>query len=181
MNLSDLKKLINECILEQLSEVEPDSPTGMFAVNLESGDQSEEGQLEYYTIAFVNDYQDPEPLKLIKMKGPDAAIDYLSQWDQGRESEVNPSPTPPWGSSDKTFDRGDYILSWNEPMGYVALTRTSQSSSSGEVSEMTTTGAVAGYQTPFAFSKRGDGSKRAVSATKGYTKVKKTGSKNKEE
>ena len=175
MKLSDLKKLIRECVLESLNEVEPESPTGMSAINVVEADP-EEGQTEYYTIVFVQDYQDPEPLKLVKMKGPDAAIDYLAQWDQGQDSEVNPSTTPPWGSSDKTFDRGDYILSWNEGLGYVALTRTNQTTG---ISEMTDSGAVAGFQTPQAFSRR-DGSAKAVAASAGYTRVKKK-DKNKDE
>lgn len=275
MKTSQLKSIIKTLVMEVLSEIEPDSPTGMSAVNVKETDQT--GQ-KYYTIVSLQDYQDPEPMKLVKMKGPDAAIDYLAQWDSGAKSEAQPSTTPPWGSTDKTFDRGDYILYWNESLGYVGLVRVESPNSSAtasaddqisesrdgvptepeeyirtklgeypiaelrhlaydyhggqwsplyafassgyiipglaaeatkaakivpndaevdeedklmaiaslesrlpndELDEMTGTGAVAGFQTPYAFSRRG-ASSRAVSASTGYTPVKKSSSKNKQ-
>jgi len=181
MNLPQLKNLIKEIVLKELSEIEPDSPTGMFAVNL-SDQQSPETQQKYFTIVNVRDYQDPDAMKLVKMKGPDAAIDYLSKYDQGVKSDVNPSTVPPWGSNDKTFDRGDYILFWNENVGYVGLVRTKRASqNTPALDEMSTTGGVAGFQTPYAFSKR-NGSERALSASTGYTKVgKNKNSKNRKE
>lgn len=181
MKLSQLKKLIKEIIIKELSEIEPDSPTGMFAVNL-ADQQTPASQQKYFTIVNVKSYQDPEPMKLVKMKGPDAAIDYLSKYDQGVESDVNPSTTPPWGSNDKTFDRGDYILFWNESVGYVGLVRTNRASQTNStLGEMSTTGGVSGFQTPYAFSKR-NGSERALAASTGYTKVgKNKNSKNRKE
>ena len=106
MKTSQLKSIIKKLVLEVLSEIEPDSPTGMFAVNVKETDQS--GQ-KYYTIVSLQDYQDPEPMKLVKMKGPDAAVDYLAQYDKPTDgsAKTQPATTPPWGSTDKTFDRGD--------------------------------------------------------------------------
>jgi len=159
INEFKIKKLIKECLSEIINEVEPESPTGMSAVNVEE-------QVGQYTeLVKVNDYQDPEPMQIVKMKGPSAAIDYLV----GQVKNYKPTQlaSPPWASTDKTFDRGDYVLYWNEAQGYVGLVKVGS-----EVNEMTTTSGgggssagTPGYMIPGAFSKRG--SKYSERAHKG--------------
>jgi hypothetical protein len=80
----------------------------------------------YYNIVFIqNDFEAEEPFQILNEKGEDALIEYLKQWDFGGESEhcMNGSVDKPWGSSDSIYRKGFYILSYNEQLGYVALTR----------------------------------------------------------
>jgi hypothetical protein len=79
----------------------------------------------YYNIVFLHDYEMEEPFEILNEKGEDAAIEYLSQWDFGSESEhcMNESIDKPWGTSDTVYKKGFYFLSYNEPLGYIGLTR----------------------------------------------------------
>ena len=79
----------------------------------------------YYSIVFLHDYEMEEPFEILNEKGEDAAIEYLSQWDFGSESEhcMSESIDKPWGSSDTVYKKGFYVLSYNKPSGYISLTR----------------------------------------------------------
>ena len=79
----------------------------------------------YYNIVFLHDYETEEPFEILNEKGEDAAIKYLSQWDYGGESEncMSESIDKPWGTSDTVYKKGFYFLSYNEPLGYMGLTR----------------------------------------------------------
>jgi hypothetical protein len=167
MTVGDVKHLIRECVRETLSEIESESPTGMMAVNLAEAPPAESSGVKYTELAKVADYTDPQPLQLIKMKGPSAAIDYLVS--QANRYQPKQLPSPPWQSTDKTFDRGDYVLYWNETNKYVGLVKVDNGE---DLQEMTGTGAVAGYMTPNAFGTKGStGSTRALAASVGFKKV----------
>jgi hypothetical protein len=159
MTVNDIKRLIRECI----EEIESESPTGMLAVNIAEAPPSQSAK--YTELAKVVDYVDPQPLQLIKMKGPSAAIDYLvSQLSHYQPRQL---PSPPWQSTDKTFDRGDYVLYWNETSNYVGLVQVGE-----DLQEMSTTGGVAGYMTPNAFGTKGStGSTKALAASVGFKKA----------
>ena len=164
MTVGDIKHLIRECVRETISEIESESPTGMMAVNLAEAPPQQQQGTKYTELAKVADYSDPQPLQLIKMKGPSAAIDYLiSQLNQYQPKQL---PAPPWKSTDKTFDRGDYVLYWSETENYVGLVKAGE-----DLQEMSTTGGVAGYATPYAFSKNSNGSTRALAASVGFKRV----------
>lgn len=80
----------------------------------------------YCTVVFYqNDFDTKEPFEILNEQGEDAVIEYLAQWDFGAESEhcMNASVSKPWGLSDTTYRKGDYILSYNEPLDYIGLTR----------------------------------------------------------
>ena len=82
--------------------------------------------MKYYTIVFCqNDFDTKEPFEILNQQGEDATIEYLAQWDFGGESEhcLSESIDKPWGLSDTIYSKGDYILSYNEPLGYIGLTR----------------------------------------------------------
>ena len=85
-------------------------------------------------IVFLQNSQDAEePLQILENQGEEAAIKYLSQWDYGGENEHSPTEDAPWGSSDKTFEQGDYVLSWNSGLGYIGLARKVELDEDGEV------------------------------------------------
>ena len=80
----------------------------------------------YFTIVFLqDDFDTKEPFEILNEQGEQAAIDYLSQWDFGSESEncLSGSIDKPWGASDCIYRKGFYILSYNERLGYIGLTR----------------------------------------------------------
>lgn len=52
----------------------------------------------------------------------DAAIEYLSQWDAGDGGDGG-HETPSRGTSDSWAEHGDYVLTWNDRMGYCGLER----------------------------------------------------------
>jgi len=82
----------------------------------------------YFTIVFLqNDSETKEPFEILSEQGEQAVIDYLSQWDFGGESEhcLSGSADKPWGSSDSVYWQDPYILSYNESLGYIGLTRKS--------------------------------------------------------
>jgi hypothetical protein len=166
MKIDRLKRIIAECMRESVNEVEPESPTGMSAVNV----AEQTGQ--YTELVKVPDYMDPEPLNIVRMKGPSAAIDYLVA--QIKNYQPKQLTEPPWKSTDKTFDRGDYVLYWSDSEKYVGLVQVGES-----LKEMTTTSGgggssagTPGYMTPHAFSKRKYSEKAYKgSESLGYTKV----------
>jgi len=85
----------------------------------------------YHNIIFLNDYEDETvaaflagdqaEFNLIQM------IDYLNNWDYGSENEHSPQSEPSHGTSDDYHQSGEYILSWNNGLGYVGLDREDRS------------------------------------------------------
>lgn len=74
----------------------------------------------FYQIVFQQDHEATEALRVLDEHGKDAAIDYLAQWDNGdSESRLKSSA----GSSDRTYQRGDYLLTYNLYLGYIGLER----------------------------------------------------------
>jgi hypothetical protein len=80
----------------------------------------------YFPIVFMQGDEAAEVLPILEHQGTLAAIDFLSQWDFGHESEHRPEPAP-WGACDRLFRSGPYILSYNLRLGYVALCRVADS------------------------------------------------------
>lgn len=50
-------------------------------------------------------------------------VEYLSQWDNGDESEHSGTAEPQWGASDRTVEHDGYTLAWNSGLGYISLNR----------------------------------------------------------
>jgi hypothetical protein len=76
-------------------------------------------QERYEDVVFLQGSEADEALEILKQEGPEAAIKHLSQWHDfgngmGREEL-------PHGSSDDTFEKDGYHLSWNAPIGYIGL------------------------------------------------------------
>jgi hypothetical protein len=77
---------------------------------------------KYYEIVFMQGEEADEPLKILEDKGEAKVIDYLSDWDYGAEMEHTKIEAP-WGPDDDTFEKDDYILSYNTKLGYIGLVR----------------------------------------------------------
>ena len=64
-----------------------------------------------------------EALEVYNEKGIDATIDYLSQWDDPDSEGFEVFNEYSAGTSDRTFDRGEYRLTINQGLGYIGLER----------------------------------------------------------
>lgn len=75
---------------------------------------------EFESVFFGHYYENSSAIafELLEENGPSAAIDYLKQWHYYGEHEV---VTYPFGDSDHLFKEGNYILSWNDGLGYISL------------------------------------------------------------
>ena len=108
---------------------------------------NENGSNPLELIIFLQDHEAYEALDLLKEKGPDSVVQYLSQWDNGDGGEETDSDS--FGSGDKTYETDNYIMIYNTSYGYVGLYK-----KMSQLDEMTTTGSVGGsFETPAAWSK----------------------------
>ena len=73
----------------------------------------------YEDVVFLQGEEADEALEILNNQGEDAAMDYLTQWHFPGEhmgsSELN------HGSSDNTYERDGYIMSYNIPLNYIGL------------------------------------------------------------
>ena len=86
--------------------------------------ENENNYDRYERIVTLQDHEADHALNILKHDGVDDALDYLMQWDNGGSGET--SDEAGFGSSDKTYERDGYILSWNAPLGYISLTHDSK-------------------------------------------------------
>lgn len=76
---------------------------------------------QYATITFVQEEQANEAYEIYKNKSLVDVVDYLSQWDYGDE-RLDWRDLPPWGSQDRIFRMGPYVLSYDPGLPYFGLT-----------------------------------------------------------
>lgn len=74
---------------------------------------------KYEQVVFLQDHEADHALNILMQDGEDEAMDYLMQWHQLGNHEI--SEEPGFGSSDKTYERGGYIMAWNPSLGYITL------------------------------------------------------------
>jgi hypothetical protein len=73
-------------------------------------------------IVFMQGADADTPLSILDTDGPEAAIDYLAEWDNGDGGDVADEPSA--GSADTTYtDDHGYILTYNVGLGYIGLER----------------------------------------------------------
>lgn len=73
----------------------------------------------YASIIFLQGSEAEEPLDILRKKGEKAAMAYMKQWDNG---EYNfPTEKSSAGTSDDLFEKDGYLLSYNQPLGYISL------------------------------------------------------------
>lgn len=83
----------------------------------------------WVSIVFQQGEDADHALALLDKHGPEAAIDYLSQWDYGKETELaarvtgHEYPTPPSDAWSREYQQADYHLSWSHALGHVGLSR----------------------------------------------------------
>lgn len=86
-------------------------------------DEAEEPATKYETIVYMQGDDARPYLEKLENGGSDehkAVIEELKQWETG-EGEV--SEDKPWGSKDEWWEEGDYVLSYNNHLDYISLTK----------------------------------------------------------
>lgn len=73
----------------------------------------------YENVVFLQGSEASEPLSMLDNDGPDAAIEFLTQWHNPGEHEGTNELGH--GMTDKVYGKGNYILSWNTALGYIGL------------------------------------------------------------
>jgi len=76
-------------------------------------------QDKYENVVFLQGDEAYQPLEILDTKGKDAAMEYLKQWHYPGEHEG--SPELGHGTSDQTYEKDGYIMSWNSQLGYIGL------------------------------------------------------------
>lgn len=96
---SELKSLVKKVVVRELKE---------------STDMD-----RYEDVVFLQGDSADEALEILDNQGEDAAMDYLIQWHEPGNhmgsAELN------HGSSDNTYERDGYIMSYNIPLNYIGL------------------------------------------------------------
>jgi hypothetical protein len=74
---------------------------------------------KYEDVVFLQGDEAFEPLERLDREGPDAALEYLKQWHYPGEHQGSQELSH--GSEDKTYEKDDYIMTWNSRLGYIGL------------------------------------------------------------
>lgn len=74
---------------------------------------------KYEDVVFMQGEEAEEPLEILRNQGEEAALKYLIQWHQpgshmGKAEHGH-------GSSDQTYEKDGYLMSWNFPLNYIGL------------------------------------------------------------
>lgn len=75
--------------------------------------------IDYETIVFLQGHDAIEPLEILANQGGDAAIEYLSQWDNGDGGEIVNHDQ--FGSDDQMYENDIYTIVYNRNAEYIGL------------------------------------------------------------
>ena len=81
--------------------------------------------MKYASIVFLQGDQAEEVFNILHKKGEKEAYNYLLQWNCGDspiEENTNVGFTP-WGLTDELYEEGNYVMSYNNTIGYIGLTQ----------------------------------------------------------
>lgn len=74
---------------------------------------------KYEDVVFMQGQEAEEPLRILDQEGEDAALEYLKTWHMVGSHMGNDKLSH--GSSDLTYKKDGYIMSWNPHLGYIGL------------------------------------------------------------
>jgi len=111
----------------------------------------------FHEIVFMEGHEAEYVLDLYENEGPHAAARYLSQWDNGDDTDSvsefyhNPA-VPSWGTNDRinttTIDGDTYVLATNPDLTYVSLTRLDHTTPQTDTAGVCATAAAAPTREP---------------------------------
>lgn len=74
---------------------------------------------QYENVVFAQGDDAAEPLRILETQGEQAALEYLTQWHNPGEHETRNDVGA--GESDRSYRQGQYIMTYNERLGYIGL------------------------------------------------------------
>jgi hypothetical protein len=83
----------------------------------------------YVSVVFQQGDDATDTLNILNENGPQAALEHLSQWDFGRETEEAADvyggvyDEPPASADDRTHASGEYVMTYSHAHGHVGLVR----------------------------------------------------------
>ena len=105
-----MKKKGKERLFEVMNKLDPS-----FKKNI--NERNDKGR--YEEVVFMQDHEADDVLKILDERGEDAALDYLIQWHDPGIHDT--SDELGHGTSDRTYEKDGYIMSWNPYIGYIGL------------------------------------------------------------
>jgi len=82
--------------------------------------------MEYSNIVFLQDSEAKAALDILSEQGEKATFDHL-QYEYnygGGEIQINNSEGfTPWGTDDRLYKEGNYVMAYNLRIGYIGLTQ----------------------------------------------------------
>lgn len=123
---SELKSLVKKVVVREFFERSPypedrefDSDSEPYEVDSDQGLDESTDMDRYEDVVFLQGDSADEAIEILDNQGEDAAMDYLIQWHEPGHhmgsSELS------HGSSDSTYERDGYIMSYNIPLNYIGL------------------------------------------------------------
>jgi len=76
-------------------------------------------QDKYEVVVFLQGQEAEEPLQILHNEGQDAAMEFLKSWHM-LGNHMGSSQLG-HGSSDQTYEKDGYYMSWNDRIGYIGL------------------------------------------------------------
>ena len=76
--------------------------------------------MKYRNIVFVQGEEAEKVLNILDKQGEEAALNYLLQWNYG-DSPEEEREDQPWGNSDIIYKKDNFVMSYNEKIGYAGL------------------------------------------------------------
>ncbi len=106
---------------EMAAESSSDSLSNLHGMNAKPENMIDEttDTEKYEEIVFMQGDEAEEPMEILNVEGPEAAMEFLKQWHN--PGEHMGSDSLGHGSQDKTFEKDGYIMSWNPYLPYVGL------------------------------------------------------------
>jgi len=122
----ELKSLIKKVVVREVFERSPypedrefDSDSEPYEVDSDQGLDESTDRDRYEDVVFLQGDEADEALEILDNQGEDAAMDYLAQWHS--PGHHMGSSDLSHGSSDYTYEKDGYIMSWNTSLGYIGL------------------------------------------------------------
>lgn len=97
-----------------------DSEDDSFIKAFDQEHEPKEEEKEYADIVFMQGHEAEEVMNILDQQGQEAAMNHLKQWDDGEYHTVTANP---FGSKDKLYRQGDYIMAYNTGIPYIGLSK----------------------------------------------------------
>lgn len=118
---------LNESKINELGFTQDGNPMGFDGGDSEDDikkfDQehgNEPESKEYADIVFMQGHEAEEVMDILNQQGQEAAMNHLKQWDNGEYHNVTENP---FGSQDKLYRQGDYVMGYNTGIPYIGLSK----------------------------------------------------------